>query len=107
MNIGLVYQQQGKNEEALDQYNRALDIRIRVLGHDHPDVAGLYNNISDVYHHKGKVKEELDHLHREIEIQMRVLGKDHPNVASTGDNIATISHYIHGAKKVRGDSRNI
>ena len=44
-NIGHVYQEQGKNEEALVQYYKSLEIRIRVLGQDSPDVATCYNNI--------------------------------------------------------------
>ena len=34
-NIGSVHDSQGKYEEALDYYNRALEIDIKISGHDH------------------------------------------------------------------------
>ena len=37
-NIGNVYNRQGKYEEALEYYQKSLDIKIRVVGGDHPDV---------------------------------------------------------------------
>ena len=37
--IGSVYESQGKYDEALDYYNKALTIRKNKLGEDHPDVA--------------------------------------------------------------------
>ena len=53
-NIGIVYENQDKYEEALVQYSRALEIEIRVLGQDHLDVAKLYNNIGSVCGSQGK-----------------------------------------------------
>jgi len=47
--IGLVYDSQGKYEEALVQYRRTLEIQIRVLGQDHPNVARSKYNISVVH----------------------------------------------------------
>ena len=45
-NIAIVYKKQGKYEEALDYYNKALTIKLNKLGEDHPDVASTYNNIA-------------------------------------------------------------
>ena len=33
--MGMVYKQQGRYEEALDYYHRSLDIKVRVVGHEH------------------------------------------------------------------------
>ena len=38
-----MYQEQAKFDEAVQNYERSLEIKIRVVGHDHPDVAGTYN----------------------------------------------------------------
>jgi len=48
-NIGIVYQEQGKGEEALDQYNKALEIKIWVYGQDHPHVANTKYGMGKVY----------------------------------------------------------
>ena len=37
--IGSVYGNQGKFDEAMENYERGLEIMIRVVGHDHPVVA--------------------------------------------------------------------
>ena len=39
-----VYDNQGKYEEALAMYEKALSISLKKLGDDHPDVAATYNN---------------------------------------------------------------
>ena len=36
---GIVLLAMGKHEKALENYNKSLEIKIRALGHDHPDVA--------------------------------------------------------------------
>ena len=40
-------QSQNKYDEALEYYNKSLDIRINKLGKDHTDVATSYNNIAN------------------------------------------------------------
>ena len=34
-NIGEVYRHQGKFDEALQEYQKSLDVKIKVVGHDH------------------------------------------------------------------------
>ena len=59
-NIGLVYAGKGEFENALVQHQKALEIRTRVFGSDHPDVAASYNNIGSVYDSQGKYDEALE-----------------------------------------------
>ncbi len=48
-NIGVVYKKKGDLENALVQHQKALEIRTRVFGFEHPDVAASYINIGSVY----------------------------------------------------------
>ena len=48
-NIGVVYEKKGDFENALVQHQKALEIRTRVFGSDHPHVAASYNNIANIY----------------------------------------------------------
>ena len=48
-NIGLVYSDLGDYSKALDFYQKALEIRIKILGMNHPLVADSYNNIGVVF----------------------------------------------------------
>ena len=43
----------GNYEEALVQHQKSLDIKIRVVGSDHPDVATSYQNLAAVYQRQG------------------------------------------------------
>ena len=52
-NMGSVYFDQGKYDiEALAMYEKALSIRLKKLGDDHPRVATTYNNMAIVYKNK-------------------------------------------------------
>ena len=48
-NFGSVYKAQGKDEEALDEYKKSLEIRIQVYGQDHPSVASSKFSMGRVY----------------------------------------------------------
>jgi tetratricopeptide (TPR) repeat protein len=58
-NIGLVYEKQGLYEKALEYYQKDLEITVRVVGHDHLDVAKTYNNVGGVYRLQCKYDETL------------------------------------------------
>ena len=40
--IANVYYSQGKYAEALEYHNKSLEIKLRVVGPDHPQVATIY-----------------------------------------------------------------
>ena len=53
LGLGIVYKRQGQYERALEYYQKALEIDIKVSGQDHPDVATSYQNLAAVYHRQG------------------------------------------------------
>ena len=55
-----VYDSQGKYDEALEYYNKALTIYLNKLGEDHPDVAMTYMNL-------GKLCEKLEQYQTALE----------------------------------------
>ena len=52
--IGIVLNEMAKHEKALDSYNKSLEIRIRVLGHEHPLVADSFYNIASLHRKQGQ-----------------------------------------------------
>merc|ERR1711965_254410 len=88
--MGEVYRSQGKYDEALEYYNKDLEINLKKLGNDHPDVARTYNNMALVYDSQGKYDEALEHYNKSLEIRLKKLGNDHPDVADTKYNIALL-----------------
>ena len=56
-NLAELYRAQGKYAEAEPLYKRALGIREKALGPDHPDVATGLNNLAELYRVQGKYAE--------------------------------------------------
>ena len=71
-------------------HQRALVIRERVLGPDHPDTARSLNNLADVLHDQGDLPTARQMHQRALAINERVLGPDHPATATALNNLAAV-----------------
>ena len=80
-NLALLYRNQGKYEQAEPLYQRALAIRERVLGAEHPDTARSLNNLALLYRNQGKDEQAEPLYQRALAIRERVLGAEHPDTA--------------------------
>src|SRR5258708_1655084 len=78
-NLAELYQSQGAYEQALPLSQRALAIRERVLGPQHPDTAQSLNNLAALYYEQGNYTNALPLLQRALSIYEKLLGSDHPN----------------------------
>jgi len=77
-------------DEALLKRERALAIREKALGPDHPLVAQSLNNLGVRYHFQGQhAKAEALHK-RALAIREKALGPDHPHVATSLNNLAAL-----------------
>ena len=81
-----LYKNQGKYEEAEPLYQRALAIKERVLGEEHPDTAGSLNNLALLYADQGKYEEAEPLYQRALAIYERVLGEEHPDTKRVQEN---------------------
>ena len=86
---------QGKYEEAEPLYQRALTIREKALGPEHPDTASTLNNLALLYNNQGKYEEAEPLYQRALAIREKALGPEHPDTASTLNNLA-ILYYDQG-----------
>ena len=89
-NAGLIEREQGRYAEALDYYKKALAIREKVLGKEHPSTATTYNNIAGLYHDMGDHEQALEYYKKALAIREKVLGQEHPSTATTYNNIALL-----------------
>ena len=89
-NSGLLCHNRGAYDEALENYKKALDIRLKVLEPDHPDVATSYNNIGSVYADQGIYDKALEYYKKSLDIRLKVLEPDHPDVATGYNNIGFV-----------------
>src|SRR5262249_29540651 len=65
---------------------RALAIKEKELGPDHPDVAIAMTDLATLYLDQGKYAEAEPMFERALAIREKALGTDHPDVASSLDN---------------------
>jgi hypothetical protein len=73
-----VYAGKGDFENALVQHQKALKIRTRVFGSDHPDVADSYQMVGRVHHLQGNVVAAAEIYTKAYHIYRKMLGPDHP-----------------------------
>jgi tetratricopeptide (TPR) repeat protein len=79
---------QGRYAEAIEPAQKALAIRIKVLGPDHPLVAPSLNNLALIYKKMGAHAKALPLYKRALAIDLKTSGPDSPYVAITLNNLA-------------------
>jgi eukaryotic-like serine/threonine-protein kinase len=88
--IGQTYTDLGLHAEAGKQLERALDLRRRVLGAEHPDTLTTMSNLAAVYDLEGKFAETEALFSQILEIRRRVLGPEHPDTLGSMMNLGTV-----------------
>ena len=77
------------------RHKRALAIREKLVGADHPEVAKSLNDLADLYADHARYVEAETLAKRALAIREQVLGKGHTDVAQTLTNLAHI-HWHQG-----------
>jgi CHAT domain-containing protein/Tfp pilus assembly protein PilF len=80
----------GKYEEALPLLESVLEIRERVLGPEHRDVAEALTVLGALYFYKGEYAKTESLYQRALAIIEKVLGPEHPIVAASLNNLAIV-----------------
>jgi tetratricopeptide (TPR) repeat protein len=83
----------GKYDEALPFAERALEIRERLLGPEHPDVAVAIDGLAFVYTYRGEFVKASALFQSSLDIREKALGKDHSKTADSLNNVAEIYYY--------------
>ena len=86
--FGLDYSAQ--YEKALEWYHKALSIREKVLGREHPDTSTTCNNIANTYDNQGNYSKALEWFQQVLVVREKVLGTEHPDTITTYNNIANV-----------------
>ena len=72
---------------------RALALRERVLGPEHPQTAGSLNNLAGLHYAQGNYGAALPLFERALSIHEQALGADHPATATSVGNLAVFYAY--------------
>jgi tetratricopeptide (TPR) repeat protein len=82
-------------------YERALAIRQKLRGPEHPDTAGSLNNLAELLRDQGDLAGARPLHERALAIREKVLGPEHPDTADSLNNLAamlTDQGYLAGAR---------
>ena len=90
MVIGATFVQQGRLEDAQDQFQLALERQRSATGPEHPAMGRIYNNLAAVNLLRQDVHAAKRNLERAIELQERTHGPSHPSVAPMKANVGTL-----------------
>ena len=88
--LRLLQRDLGDYISALQSHQRALRVRLEVLGENHPYTACSYNNIGVTQHQLGDYTSALQSHQRVLEIWLESLLENHPDTAVSYTNIATL-----------------
>jgi CHAT domain-containing protein/Tfp pilus assembly protein PilF len=91
----------GKYDEAAPLIERALEIREKILGPDHRDVADTLTSLASVYFNKGAYAKSEPLLQRALAVYEKALGPEHPSVALTLNSLAIL--YWNRSEIVRAE----
>jgi tetratricopeptide (TPR) repeat protein len=83
----------GDYESAKPLFERALAIREKILGKEHPDVANSLNNLAGLYRSQDDYEQAKPLYERALAIKEKVFGKEHPDVANSLNNLAALYYY--------------
>lgn len=77
-------------EQAEPLLRRALTIREKLLGPDHPNLIPFLNNLALFYSEQNRYVQAEPIFQRALEVQEKVLGLGHPDVAQNLNNLAVV-----------------
>jgi CHAT domain-containing protein/Tfp pilus assembly protein PilF len=83
-------QRAGKYDEALPLAERVLEIRERLSGPEHPDVADSLNDLARLYLDRGDYAKAEPLLNRALAILEKALEPEHPSVAASLSNLSLL-----------------
>jgi non-specific serine/threonine protein kinase/serine/threonine-protein kinase len=89
-NLAGLYGRQGKDEDSLALHRRALAIREKTLGPEHPSTAMSMDNVAATLRDLGQLDEAEPLLLRGLAIREKTLPADHPNIAKSLNGLAIL-----------------
>jgi tetratricopeptide (TPR) repeat protein len=79
---------QAKYAQAQPLFEKALEVRRRLLTDDHPNTAISYGNVALSLDDQGKYAQAQPLLEKALDLQRRLLTDDHPDTAASYNNLA-------------------
>jgi tetratricopeptide (TPR) repeat protein len=88
--LALIYDAQGRYDQAIEKLEEALRIVEKTLGREHFDYAIRLNNMANVYAGQGRYDEATEKFEEALRIVEKTLGREHPDYAVSLNNLGEI-----------------
>ena len=82
----------------MEHYRKALAIREKALGPEHPSVGNTYTNMVSVFKRQGDLDQARQHQGKALAIQEKALGPRHPEVGRTCGNLC-LAYWRQGKRE--------
>jgi len=92
--LGIAFLRLGRYDEALERIQRAVSLREKAFGSDHPFVASSLNDLGNVFVDMGRYEESLAHYERSLALYEKALGPEHPEVATVRSNVSGVLYHL-------------
>ena len=122
INLGILCSEQGRHEESLEYYNKALRVREQTRGTPPTRIASVLNNLANCYRRMGRFSD----AHKAVDRAIKLFPEDDPTLASafgtrgsiyfdSGEDAkavewfrkATVEHGKHPGRNVSGKIENL
>jgi tetratricopeptide (TPR) repeat protein len=97
--LGIIYDELGNHQKALEYKEKALEIRIELFGEKHSDTAISYNNVGTTYGDLGNHQKALEFQEKALEIIRELFGEKHPYTATFYNNAGTTYGQLRNHQK--------
>ncbi|CAF1352934.1 unnamed protein product [Adineta steineri] len=89
-NLGAVKYHQADYEQAIEYYEKALEIQENTLPENHSYLAISYNNIAGVYMDRKEYSKALSFFEKALVVDEKILPENHPDLATCNNNIGLV-----------------
>jgi tetratricopeptide (TPR) repeat protein len=102
-NLGTLYYQLGRYQQALDTYQLALPVFYAVYGDEHPQVAGILNNLGRSLLIAGRIDDAEPLLRQSLAMTIKLEGNHHYDVVPPLNSVGMIEAYRGNLENARKD----
>jgi eukaryotic-like serine/threonine-protein kinase len=108
--LGVSYWYLGDQQKALQQQERAVELRRQVLGPEDPETVGAMNDLAIVLDRMGKLPEQQKILEVVVAVKRRTLGPEDPSTLRSANNLAialAMQGLLEDAVKLAGETLEV
>ena len=92
--LGIIQYRRGNYAEAITSHTRALHIRIKQFGEDHPKTADSYHSVGATQHSLMDYTAALESKKRALHIRIKQFGEEHPVTADSYHSVGATQHCL-------------